>query len=355
MARKTKDVPATPETTSGVSEIKLIPSGATLLDLACSDTLEGFCLTGTATNIIGDRNSGKTMLAVAGLAETFYRYGDHFGYKLFDTENAYSFNTAHLFGKKFASVLEVIPVPHGVDWCTEMLAHKLSEMMRDKPQVVVIDSMDSLVPRAALDMSGQVESGKMGYSPDGKANRYFFRHVIPVLGETNSALIYLSQARDDLGGVSFIKAKTRSGGKALGFYAHTEIWLSSAGQIQETLNGDTKVRIGHWIQAKVERSKINGKRRTVKFPVLSAYGIDNTQANLGWLVEEKVISCTRKVYDLKGLGYDYQGKEAEEFIEDHRKQGELAHAVARKWQENEDILVEKTLGQRRRRYEESED
>ena len=354
MARKTKDVPVT----HGVSEsqgVKLIPSGATLLDLACSDTLAGFCLTGTATNIAGDRNSGKTLLAIASLAETFYRYGDHFEYKLYDTENAYSFDTAHLFGRAFAEALEVIAIPHDVEWCTEMLAHKFVEAMRKKPQVAVIDSMDGLVPRAAIDMSEQVKSGKMGFSPDGKANRYFFRHVAPVLGETSSALIYLSQARDDIGSASFIKTKTRSGGKALGFYAHTEIWLSSAGQIQETLPGDKKVRVGHWVQARVERSKINGKRRVVKFPVLSAYGIDNTQANLDWLVEEGVIKCARKVYDLKGLGYDYQGKEPEWYIEDNNKHGELAHAVARKWQENEDLLVEKTLGQRRRRYAESED
>lgn len=329
-----------------------IPSGCTMLDLACSDSLDGFCLVGTATNIIGGRNAGKTLLANASQAETFYRWGDHFDYKLLDTENAYSFNTAAMFGKQFADELEIIPIPAEEEWCTEMLAFKMIDWMQDKPQFFVVDSMDNLMCQAMFGDRERIEKGgKQHADPNAKANKLFFRHIVPVIGHTGSVLIYLSQGRPDMGGP--FAGQTRGGGRSLGFHAHTEIWLSNIGQIEKTVKS-VKAKVGHGVRATVERSKINGKKRIVEFPILYAYGIDNTKSMIDWLEDMKLIKKVKGTYNLEPVGINYKGTEPEFFIEDDGLYDDFEQKVYELWTEREKLIVERTLGARQRRYGEKE-
>ncbi len=344
MAKKSKKTTVTRKTNR---DIQLVPSGVTILDLACSDTLDGFCLTGTATNMIGKRSAGKTLLALASMAETFYRYGDQFGYKLVDAENAYSFDTAHLFGQPFADALEIIPVPLEIEWCTEMLKYKFEEWMREKPQMFALDSVDALVPRQMYERKERIEEGKQDFHPAPKANTELFNYVVPLVGETKSVFMYMSQGRDGMGSFA---SSYRRGGAALGFHAHTELWLTSLAQIKKTVAGN-EFSVGHHTRIRIGRSKINGKRHTVEFPILYAYGIDNTTANIEWLAKRKAITCVRKVYDLSGIGIDYEGKDPSSFIENNNLCDQLIEAVRDKWQADEAELVSRTLGERKGRYE----
>ena len=328
-------------------EVELIPSGCTILDLACSDSLDGFCLVGTATNFIGSRNAGKTLLANASQAETFYRWLNHFDYKIIDTENAYSFNTAAMFGKPFADVLEVIPTPAEEEWCTERLAFKMIDWMQEKPQFFVIDSMDNLMCQAMFGDRERIEKGgKTHADPNAKANKLFFRHIIPVLGHTGSVLIYLSQGRPGMGTFA---PQHRSGGEALKFHAHTEIWLSNMGQIKKIVKG-VEAKVGHGVRATIGRSKINGKSRIVDFPILYSYGIDNTKSMIDWLDGMKMIKKSKSEYNLKPIGFDYVGSEPEFFIEDNGLYDDFKQKVFELWDEREKLIVERTLGERRKRY-----
>lgn len=379
MAKRTKKV--VPE---GVMELTtaakrlMIPSGVTLLDLACTDTTDGFIESGHAVNSVGARNAGKTFQALASMAETFRRYGDAFEYKLIDAENAYQMNTAALFGKEFAKRLEVIPVPLEIEWCTQALAQKmLGWMDGKKPQFMVLDCMDQLLAEQEYenDADGKL-SGALALRA--VANKYLLRRVIPKIASTGSFLIYLSQEAESIGFGAKFNPKMRGGGKALGFYAFVELWLSKGGQIKE---GDVKV--GDWTIAKVARSKGNGKSREVWFPILPAYGIDDTRANLDWLFEEGVIKpdpppkdpSAKKVYgtvdgkkdadkddggkkkktnnvvDLRKIGIDYLGKEAALFVETNGLIGKIVAAVKARWDANEQQLIDKTFGGRASRYE----
>ena len=357
-----------------VPEGVMIPSGITLLDLACTDTLDGFCPSGHAVNSIGDRNAGKTMQALASMAETFHRYGNMFDYKFLDAENAYCFKTAELFGSKFAKALEVIPVPLDVGWCTQTLASKMINWMKKKPQYFVIDSMDQLRTKTEYENDEEeIVGGALALRA--VANKYLLRKITGRLASTKSFLIYLSQASEAFKpGMGGFVPKTRGGGKALGFYAFIELWLSKGGQIKV---GDRK--IGDWTIAKTARSKANGKACEVWFPIFPAYGIDDVRTNLEWLYDEGVIKPTvaktdKKVYetadskkeekdedgkkkktmheyDLRKIGIDYVGKDGCLYVEQNSLVAEIVKAVKAKWDANEQDLIDKTFGGRKSRYE----
>jgi len=349
----------------------MIPSGVTLLDLACTDTTDGFCEAGHAVNSVGARNAGKTIQGVASMAETFYRYGDVFDYKVIDAENAFTFDVAALFGKRFAKVLEVIAVPLEKEWCTQNLALKMLDWMDRKPQFFLLDCMDQLLAEKEYEND---EAGEVGgaLALRAVANKYFLRRTIPKIASTNSFMIYLSQEAESIGFGAKFNPKTRGGGKALGFYAYIELWLSKGGQIKQ---GDVKV--GDWTIAKTARSKANGKAREIWFPIMPAYGIDDNRANIQWLYEEGVIKPdavkaekgSKKVYeiakelaekeqkngpkeyDLRKIGIEYVGKEPMLFVEENGLVGKVVEAVKAQWDANEQELIDKTFGGRKSRYE----
>lgn len=367
MAKKAKSAPEGVMDIEAFKPAMMIPSGITLLDLACTDTTDGFCRTGQGVNSIGDRNAGKTMQAIASMAETYKRYGDHFDYKLLDAENAYCFNTAALFGKKFAEKLEVIPVPYDKEWCTQNLALKMLKWMEKKPQFFVIDSMDTLIAEKEYENDAAGEVGG-ALALRAVANKYLLRRLAGNLPVNGSFLIYLSQAADAIGFGAKFNPKIRGGGKSLGFFAFVELWLSKGGQIK---SGDVKV--GDWTVAKTARSKGNGKAREVWFPILPAYGIDDTRANIDWLFEEGVIAPdiekgAKKVYavagddkekkksapkvcDLRKIGIDYVGNDPYLFVETNGLVDKVVEAVKARWDANEQLLIDKTFGGRPSRYE----
>lgn len=141
--------------------------------------------------------------------------------------------------------------------------------------------------------------------------------------------------------------KVRSGGRALGYYAYIEMWLAPGPQIK---TGDVKV--GQWTMAKIERSKYNGKKRTVSFPILPAYGIDDTRGNIDWLVEEGVIKKVgKRVVDMTPIGVEYEGDNPYLFVEENGEVMKVLAAVKERWDYNERLLVERTFEGRKGRYE----
>jgi len=351
---------------------RLMPSGVTLLDLACSDSLDVFCTAGHGVNFIGDRDAGKTAVALASQGETFHRFGDEFGYDLYDAENAFNFDVAGLWGAGFAKALNVITVPENRAYAIEPLGLKIIDSLKSgKPRFIVIDSMDRLRPVKEYDGIADMADGKSGFNTArAKANRLFFNTILPRIAETRSFLIYLSQATCNMGYGAMFQPKVRGGGTSLGFNAHIELWFSQGPAIKVG-----NVKVGHWVFAKTARSKVNGKKRDVTFPILPAYGVDDTRANIEWLAEEGVIGKVAekkdggdgggkydtaeedgkkkapKVYDLNPIGIEYVGKKPYLFVEQNGFTQKVVEAVAAKWAENERGYIEKALDGRKGRYE----
>ena len=347
--RKTKTSVDKKQEAVPVSDDIYIPSGCTLVDLACTDTIKGFCPVGHTVNIIGDSNAGKTMLAVASMAETFARYANMFQYKFYDFEQAMSFDVPSLFGNRFSDAFVIEEPEHTPEWSIEAVASKVIADCKEHAQFIVIDSADGMlsnVEMEAIVAGKQLEQTAYG-GPRAKAMTTFFRQVCPAVAKSNSFMIVLSQAKDNMGFGAMFKPKVRYGGKALAFYAYIELWLARA----EAIKAKDTV-LGSWTKAKVERSKANGKRRIVEFPILPAYGIDNTRGNMRWLLNENVISKVGRKLDLSSLGIEDNEKgDVLKYVEENGYTDKVVQAVVDKWNANEAELIEKTFGGRKSRYE----
>ena len=342
-----------------------VASGCTTLDLTCTGTTKGYCTAGHTINIIGDRNSGKTALSLASAAETEFRVPDYFEHKFLDLEQALSFDIPTLFGRKFADKLEVINPEISLEWSIESIGTKMVGWMARAPQFFILDSVDAMQPEEeiiAILANQNVVRGPYG-GPAPKALTIFFRTIIPAVAKSGSFLIVLSRAKDNLGFGSAFAPKTRTGGASLGFNAFIEMWLGPRDQIIEG-----GLNVGRWSAAKIARSKANGaNNREAMFPFLPKYGIDNTRANVRWLLEEKVISKPEPItiktakaldvepikagsYDLNNIGIEYVGTDPLGHIEANGLCDHLTACVKEHWDAKEHDLHVKTFGGRESRY-----
>jgi len=349
-----------------------IPSGCTLTDLGCTDTLKGFCTAGHTVNIIGDRNAGKTALSLSSMAETEHRRPGYFKMKFLDFEQSMSFNTKKLYGERFHKAFALQIPEDTLEWSIEAVATRMvNEMKEEGPQFYVIDSADVMKSESEIKLilAGEPVVAMPFGGPRSKAMTAFFRTVCPAIANSGSFLIVLSQAKDNMGKfeAKFIK-KYRAGGKALAFYAFVEMWIAPAGEIKVS-----ELKIGSWAKAISERSKCNGKKRSALFPILPAYGIDDLRGNIEWLIEKKVltrhpgitIDAARKMstkelkvdpikkgaIDLSNIGLDYMGMNPYLFIEENGHNEVVLGAVKSMWDAIEEDIVEKTFGGRKGRYD----
>ena len=300
-------------------------TGSTILNLACSDTAVGAFKPGSMVNIVGDKQTGKSIIALTVLAEAA-RNPAFKEYKLIydDVEAALCFNIPKLFGEKLASK---IVGPNGVvgeSRSDEILEfyYNLDDLLDEgTPFVYVLDSMDSLTSKSEqakfeenkkLFRDGKAIKGSYG---DGKAkvNSENLRQIVGRLKLTGSLLIIISQTRDDINPMSFA-TKTRSGGKALGFYALHEMWLAKKSSIKKTIKGKDR-DMGVQVVSKISKNKSTGRQGKVEFPILHSYGIDDISSCIDYLVEEGVWKKAGKNINTGEFGFDGTRKALEVFID----------------------------------------
>jgi hypothetical protein len=106
----------------------------------------------------------------------------------------------------------------------------------------------------------------------------FFKELTFWTEEKKVLLIIVSQVRDKID--SLFNEQTRSGGKALDFYAHTALWLSTA---QKIIRKERAV--GVLVKALTKKSKTPRPFRTCYFTLLYDYGLDNIGTNLDFLYD----------------------------------------------------------------------
>lgn len=344
-----------PRSDKHIDKIKLVSSPCTLFNCACSDSHRGAFSVGRMVNIIGDSSAGKTMFALCVLAEAARdKNFDDYRLVIDDVENALTFNLDYLFGTKMASRLEppnvVDDIPEPSDTIEDFHCNIARLLDDEKPFIYVLDSFDALDSDQDQDKVEEMRSAKergkkakgtYGMSKAKKASD-LLRNICKRLKDTNSILIIISQTRDNIDPMSFEK-RTRSGGRALKFYAHHEIWLSCGKKIKSK---DTV--IGADVIAKITKNKLTGKVRQIKFPIYYDYGVDNTRASIDFLVEKGVFKKTKLTFEwpdkaLKGTMPKLIG-----LIEAKQKHVRiLKKLVGKTWNEFEESL--KTG--RRRRYE----
>lgn len=337
-----------------------LSSGSTLLNLALSGKVDGGWALGHMIHIIGDSNTGKSLLAATALAEAAQcdRF-DSYALNYRDKEGAFDFDVTHMFGAQLSKRFNLISDDDNLieTWRDDLIAMGRA----GKPFIEVLDSFDALSSKdeeksVAKEAKGK---GEGGYGTDrAKTNSQIMRMITKDLEALNALLIVVSQTREVIETSSFLARggpKQRfSGGKALKFYGHQRVWLALEATIK-----DGRTPIGSVVRAFVERTRVTGNQRTVEFPVYAGYGIDDVGSMIDWLTEHNegtekspvIVGIWKKkqggVIDAEDL--DFSGTRAEliTYIED----GALEKDVKFLCQEYWDILEKQHTPERKPRYE----
>ena len=186
--------------------------------------------------------------------------------------------------------------------------------------VVVIDSVAALVPRAEIE-------GEMGDSHVGLQARLMsqaLRKLAGALNQTKTTAIFINQLREKVG-VMFGTPETTSGGRALKFYSSVRLDVRRI----ETLKDGTDA-VGSRTKVKVVKNKVAPPFRTAEFDILFGIGISREGGLIDLGVEQNIVRKSGAWYTYEGdqLG---QGKEnARNFL---RENPDLANEIEKKIKE----------------------
>ena len=257
-------------------DVDFISSGCALLDKA----LGGGWPVGRVVNIVGDKSSGKTLLAIEASANFALKFPKN---KIWynEAESAFDKGYAQALGMPVSRITFVRDKDPEACTTVEGLAAHIERCCEDnkgKNGMYIMDSLDALSDAAELGRS--MEDGSYGANKAKKLSE-FFRRSIRKLEDAGITLIVISQIRDKIG-VTFGKKTSRSGGKALDFYCSIVLYLHEIGKKKKTIN-KVERPIGVQVKAKTEKNKVGLPFRECEFPIIFGYGVDSIEASLEWL------------------------------------------------------------------------
>lgn len=252
--------------------LEFISSGCTILDCVIGG---GYPL-GRVVNIVGDKSSGKTLLAIEAFANFAEKYPNGSMY-YHEAESAFDIEYAEALGMPVGKVqfIEEDTIEEFFSAISEVIeVHKESK----EPAIYILDSLDALSDKAEKERG--IEEGSFAMTKQKKLSE-IFRRIISDLEKTRVCLVIISQVRDNIG-VMFGEKYKRSGGKALDFYASQIIWLSEVEKLIKTIRG-IKRPTGIKVRANCKKNKISAPFRTCDFPIIFGYGIDDKTASIEFL------------------------------------------------------------------------
>jgi recombination protein RecA len=277
-------------------QIEVIPSGSLGLDLALG---VGGLPRGRVIEIYGPESSGKTTLALHAIAEAQKRGGTC---AFIDAEHALDPIYARKLGVDVDNLL--ISQPDAGEQALEICDTLVRSEAVD---VVVIDSVAALVPRAELE-------GEMGDSHMGLHARLMsqaLRKLTGSVSRSNTMLVFLNQIRMKIG-VMFGNPETTTGGNALKFYASVRLEIRRIGQIK-----DRDEVTGNQTRVKVVKNKLAPPFRQVEFDIIYGEGISKVGELIDLGVKANVVEKSGAWFscDSQRIG---QGREnAKQFLRDH--------------------------------------
>lgn len=316
--------------------VTCIPSGCTLLDCV----LGGGWPLGRMSNIIGDKSSGKSLLAIEAATNFHLKWPNRPIYYL-EAEAAFDEGYAEALGMPVEAVEFVgddLP-DYTIESWYEHLVFVMKEHAKDKePILYIVDSLDALSDRA--ERGRDIDQGSYGAAKPKKVGE-LFRRLVKEIEKTQMHLMIISQVRDNIG-VMFGEKHTRTGGRAMDFYATHCLWLAHVKKLDRTVRKQKRV-YGVRIKAQAKKNKLTLPFRECEFPILFGYGVDDITASAEWL------DSIGSLDNLEHLvpGYKKPGDFAEKVKaknkeELRRHKAEIDKLVEEEWQELEEEFLPKS-------------
>ena len=226
---------------------------------------------GRVIEIYGPESSGKTTLAMHCIAEAQKKGGLC---AFVDAEHAFDKFYAEKIGLDTNELL--ISQPDDGEQALEIADNLIRSGAID---VIVIDSVAALVPRAELE--GDMGDSKMGLHA--RLMSQALRKLTGTINKTGCICIFINQLREKIG-VMFGNPETTTGGNALKFYSSVRLDIRRIGSIKDGVD-----IIGNRVKVKVAKNKVAPPFRVVEFDIMYGQGISKVGEIIDLGVENEII------------------------------------------------------------------
>ena len=302
-------------------EIEAIPTGALSLDMALGI---GGVPRGRIIEVYGPESSGKTTLALHVIAEAQKMGGEA---AFIDAEHALD----PVYAKKLGVDIDnlIVSQPDTGEQALEITESLVRSGALD---VVVVDSVAALVPKAEID-------GDMGDSHMGLQARLMsqaLRKLAGAINKSKTVLIFINQLREKIG-VMFGNPETTTGGRALKFYASVRMDIRKT----EMMKQDGQV-IGNRVRVKVIKNKVAPPFREAEFDVLYGKGISKVGNILDMAVNLDIVEKSGAWFSYNGQRISQGRENAKRYLEEHP---DIMDEIEKKVRDNFAKAFEQSLGE----------
>ena len=302
-------------------EIEAIPTGALSLDIALGI---GGVPRGRIIEVYGPESSGKTTLALHIIAEAQKMGGEA---AFIDAEHALDPVYARKLGVDIDNL--IVSQPDTGEQALEITESLIRSGALD---VVVVDSVAALVPKAEID-------GDMGDSHMGLQARLMsqaLRKLAGAINKSKTVLIFINQLREKIG-VMFGNPETTTGGRALKFYASVRMDIRKIENIKQ--DGEVK---GNRVRVKVIKNKVAPPFREAEFDIVYGQGISKEGNILDMAVNLDIVEKAGSWFSYNGERIGQGRENVKKYLKENPK---VLEEIEGKVRQDFEKVFEESLGE----------